>query len=436
MLLRIPLIYHIVRRNVSALYGDRANGNYPILRPYFDFNTKLQDKQKLEQNIRRRKLNIDLNKINDLWSTHAALSKKQCDLERRPKEILDSMESIDPKAKGSKDLTRKYKIELAMVKSDLKALKENARAVEDLFIDKFLDLPNDINERTPVDVNTVIFSYTDRRTVTEDDTENHLNKLNYVEYHDPHCYFLKGVAAEYDLALPFYCIEMFGLHGFMPFSNPDFIRSVLAEGGGVDKNDLMTIVDKDLGNKLNLMHIAGSGSMLSFLGFVTRLMVYKNYLPLKFVSSGKVFSNRDTTSSEDYGLYSACQTTNVQLFCMTDDESESLKQFDEIVGQMIEFYKHLDRTFRVVYVTGDQLSQAEDSRAVFEIFSHQRKCFIPVGHLSSYGDYVSKRLLIAFKDGNAKEMQFPHLISGSLINVTKYLAILLEDKGALKTPKM
>ncbi|XP_037029902.1 serine--tRNA synthetase-like protein Slimp [Bradysia coprophila] len=436
MLLRIPLIYHLVRRNVSALYGDRTKGNYPILRPYFDFNTKLHDKQKLEQNITRRKLNIDLNKINKLWSTYAALSKKQYDLERRPKEIVDSMKNVDPKAKGSDDLTRKYEIELAMVKSDLKALKESAHAVEDLFIHTFLDLPNDINERTPLDVNRVHFSHSDQQTITEDDTENHLNKVNYLEYHDPHCYFLKGDAAEYDLALPFYCMEMFGSHGFIPFSNPDFIRSVLAEGAGVDKSDLMTIVDEDLDNKLNLMHIAGGGSMLSFLGFVTRLMVYKNLLPLKFVSSGKVFSNRDTSSSEDYGLYSACQTTNVQLFCMTTNGSEALNQFDEIVGQMIEFYKRLDRMFRVVYVTGDQLDQAEDSRAVFEIFSHQRKCFIPVGHLSSYGDYVSKRLLIAFKDGNAKEMQFPHLISGSLINVTKYLAILLEDKGALKTPKM
>lgn len=435
MLLRIPLIYYIVRRNVSALYGDRVNGNFPILRPYFDFNAKLQDKHKLEQNIRLRKLNIDVNKIHELWSTYVALSQKKCVLERRPEELITTMKSVDPTAKDSEDLIRKYTIELAMVRTDLEALKENTLAVKELFIQKFLDLPNDINERTPLEANKVHFSYTDQRTATVDDTENHLNKVNYLEYHDPYCYFLKGDAAEFDLALPLHCMEMFGLHGFIAFSNPDFIRCILAEGGGADKDDLLTIVEEDLESKSNLMHMAGSGSMLSFLGFVTTLKMFKSYLPLKLISSGKVFSNRDNSSSADHGLYSTCQTTNVQLFVMTANESESLQQFDEIVGQMIEFYKRLDRTFRVTYVTGDQLSQAEDSRAVFEIFSIHRKCFVPVGDLSSYGDYVSKRLLTSFQDGNTKGLQFPHLISGSLINVTKYLAILLEDKGALNTPK-
>lgn len=435
MLLRIPRIPLIVCRNASALYGDKTNGTFPILRPYFDFNSKLQDKNKLEQNIKRRKLNIDLTRIDGLWSTYADLQKKKNDLEQRPLEIKASMKSVDPTAKDSEALIRKYEIELAMVKTDLKALKENSYAVEELFIQQFLDLPNDINERTPVNVNQVHFSYSDQRTSGVDETENHLNKVNYVEYHDPFCYFLKDDAAEFDLALPVYCMDKFSSYGFIPFSNPDFIRSILAEGASVDKINLITIADDDLEDKLNLTHLAGSGSMLSFLGFATKLVINKK-LPMKFMCSGKVFTSPEIGSSEDYGLYSACQTTNVQLFCMASNESESLNQFDGMVEQMIEFYKGLDRTFRVIYVTGEQLNPAEDCRAVFEIFSTHRNCFIPIGHLSSYGDHISKRLLVNIEPRGKKQVSFPHLISGSLINVTKYLAVLLEDKGALKTPKM
>lgn len=421
---------------MSALYitGDKANQNYAVLRPYFDFNAKLHNKQKLERNIKQRKLNIDLDEINLLWSTYVDVSRKKSVLEQKRKEIANAIRSVDPKADGSEALIRKFKIEGTMARTDLKTLKENGYALEDTFIHKFLDLPNDIHDRTPSLANEVYFN-SDQHTVN--DTENHLNKVNYLEYHDPFCYFLKSDAAKCDLKMPLYCMDMFRSFGCIPFSNPDFIRSILAEGAGVNVNDLLTIVEEDLENKLNLLHLAGSGSMLSFLGFVTKLLVYKNCLPLKFVSNGKTFSVRNTTSATDYGLYSACQTTNVQLFGVTANATESLHQFDETLEQMIQFYKTLDSTFRVSYVTGDQLTQSEELRAVFEMYSTHRKCFVPVGHLNSYGDYISKRLLFALKDDKVKQFQFPHLISGNVINVTKYLAILLEEKGGvLRTPSV
>lgn len=433
MILKVPLIYSIIRRNVSALYitGDKANKNYAVLRPYLDLNAKLNNKHKLEQNVRHRKMTIDLNEMQLLWSMYLDVSKKKCDLEQKRKEIANSIRNVDPKGDESEALIRKFKIEGAMARNDLKTLKENSYALEDMFIHKFLDLPNDIHERTPVEANQIFVSHSDHQTINE--AEHHLNKVDYVEYHDPFCYYLKSDAAKCDLNLPFYCMEMFRSFGFIPFSNPDFIRSILAEGAGVSVNDLLTIVEEDLENKLNLLHLAGSGSMLSFLGFVTKLLIYKNYLPLKFVSSGKKFSVPETSSTHN-GLYTACQTTNVQLFGMTINESESLHQFDETLEQMIEFYKRLDRNFRVSYVTGDELTQAESLRAVFEIYSPYRRCFIPIGHLSSYGDYVSKRLLIAYKDD--KQYKFPHLISGSIVDVTKLLAILLEAKGVFRTPKI
>lgn len=435
MLLKLPAIHHLIHRNLSALYitGDKANQNFAVLRPHFDFNAKLGNKQKFEQNISRRKLKVDLNELHLLWSTYLDVSQKKCDLEQKRKDIVHSIQNVDPKADQSEALISKFKIEGAMARNDLKALKENSYALEESFINKFLDLPNDIHDRTPLEADRIHYSQSDQPNIS--DAENHLNKVDYLEYHDPFCYFLKGAAAKCELNVPFYCMEMFRSFGFITFSNPDFVRRILVEGAGVNVNDLLTIVEEDLENKLNLLHLAGSGSMLSFLGFVTKLLVYKKFLPLKFVSSGKTFSTSHTNATEN-GLYSACQSTNVQLFGMASNASESLQQFDETLEQMIEFYKRLDRNFRVRYVTGDRLTQAEGLRADFEMYSPHRKCFVTVGHLSSYDDYISKRLLIAFKEDKVEQLKFPHLISGSVINVTKFLAILLEEKGVLRTPAM
>lgn len=435
MLLKVSPICNTIRRYVTALYvaGDKVALNYPGLRPYNDFNAKLQNKQELEQNIARRKMKMNLNEIQLLWSTYLDITKKKSDLEQRRKDIVKSVTDVDPQADGGEALIRKFKIEGAMAKNDLKSLKENSYAIEETFIHQFLDLPNDIHDRTPLEANRIYFSHSGQQIIS--DAEDHLNKSNYLKYHDPFCYFLRSDAAKCDLNLPFYCVDMFRSFGFIPFSNPDFIRTVLAEGAGVRVDDLMTIEEDDSENKCNLLHLAGSGSMLGFLGNVTKLKVSKSCLPLKFMSSGKDYTISDTNSAEN-GLYSACQTTNVQLFCMAGSESESLHQFDETLEQMKEFYKRLDRDFRITYVTADRLAQGESLRADFEMYSPHRKCFVTIGHLSGHGDYISKRLLIVLKGDNEKRLEFPHLISGRVINVTKFLALLLEEKGELRPPKI
>lgn len=433
MLLKIRRIYNIIQRNVSALYvtGDKASQNFAVLRPYFDFNSKLNNKQKLEQNINRRELNIDLNELQLLWSTYVDIEKRKSDLENRRQEIVNSIRKLLADGEENEALMRKLKIEGAMARDDLKTLKENSYALEDTFTQKFLSLPNDIHERTPLEEDRVYFSHFDQLCINE--TENHLSNVDYLEYYDPFCFYLRNDAAKCDLKLPLYCLEMFRSFGFIPFSNPDFVRTILSEGAGINPDELLTIIEEDLDNKLNLLHLAGSGSMLAFLGFVTKWLIFKSCLPLKFVSIGKEFSYSKTKSNES-GLYSTCQSTNIQLFGMSGNESEALSQFDETLEQMIEIYKRLDRSFRVTYVTGRKLHQAENFKAVFEMYSPYRKCYVPIGHLSSSGDYISKRLLVALKEDKEKVFQFPYLISGSVIDVTKFVAIVLEEKGVFRTP--
>ncbi|XP_037044723.1 serine--tRNA synthetase-like protein Slimp [Bradysia coprophila] len=431
MLLKLPLICRTVQRNASS-FSVTGQRNHAGVKPYIDFVAKLHDKQKLEHNIRQRKLNIDLNELYLLRTLDLSTKRSElARLDQKIKDILTSYSNADRTAEGIESLLKSLKLDAAKTKTEFKALAEDIKAYDDALLEKFLDLPNDIHERTPLDTSEIRFSYSSQRSI--DGAENHLDKVNYLEHHDPFCYFLKSDAAKCELQLPLHCKKMFRSFGFAPFSNPDFVRSILAEGAGIRLNDLLEIIEDDPKNKFNRLHLAGSGSMLSFLGFVTKLLVYRSRLPLKFVSSGKSFSLADTASI-DQGLYSTCQTTNVQLFSMTIDESESLRQFDETLEQMIKFYQRLDRTFRVRYVTADELAQAEQFRADFEVYSPHRKCFVPMGHLSSYGDFISRRLLIAFKEDSRSKFKFSHLISGNVINVTRFIAILLEEKGALSAP--
>ncbi len=155
MLLKLPVIRHIIHRNTAGL------------RPYLDFNARLANKQKFEQNISRRKWNVDLNELHLLWSTYRDVSQKKCDLEQKRRDIWNSIQKLlDSKSDQSEALIEKLKIERVMARKDFQALKENSYALEESFIHKFLDLPNDIHERTPLETDQVHYSQSDHPVKT------------------------------------------------------------------------------------------------------------------------------------------------------------------------------------------------------------------------------------------------------------------------------
>lgn len=425
-----PSLMQMSRRFIAALYltGDKAKENYAVLKPYLDFNEKFRDRKKLEENITNRKMKMDMDHMFQQWEMYRDMGLKKKRLELRRAEISDLMRRLD--SDENTDLKRKYQNEGRIVREDLKLLRESSYALEESFIGEYLSLPNSLHKRTPMDTAAKTFSYLNRKK--DEHHKSHLLNSDNLEFYDESCYFLKNDGAKFDLLYPLYVSQKLKKLGYIQFSNPDFVRTVIAEAAGCKLSELFLIDEKDESERINLLHLAGSASLLSFIAYIVKLSIYPNVLPLKLYSTGRQYILDHKTSDDNIqGLYASCQSNALQMFLVTDSQENADVLFDEAVNNVIEFYKPLNRHFRVVYVPAHVLYPAESLRSSFQLYSSLLDRYIEVGQLSQYGDYISKRVLFNLKGD--KPNKFPFIISGTAVNTAKILASSLEQQFELPT---
>lgn len=417
-------IFKIIKRQISALYvtGDKAKENYAVLTPFFDFHEKFNNREFLEKNIKARNLQIDIDNVYEKWGLYKDVELKKRVMEKRRSDVAEELQKTIVTDENG---IRKLKNEGRFLRDDLKNLKEMSYQLQDNFIHDFLDLPNELHERTTSDEH-VLLSYLTKNTKI--DSPYHLAADEFIDFFDETNYYLKGSAALFDLKLPFFCVNF--LKDFTQFSNPDFVRSILPEAAGLDPKDFFQIKEEETENKINLLHLSGGGSLTSFLGFISKLSVYPTSLPFQFIANGKEY--HPASGDLNMGLYSVSQSTVVQTFIATTTKKEADEKFDETVERFIEFYKKFNLHFQVVYSSADKLTPAESLRVNFEVYCPQHEKYFQIGHLSHFNNYLSKRLLFSFREG--KEYKFPHIVAGTMINVPKILANLIDNEGTFKMP--
>lgn len=409
----------LLQRNISALFvtGDKAKENFAVLTPLLNFDERLKNFQEIHENIRRRKLTVNLDDFKSEYKLFTTTMERKKALEERRSEIAQLIRESPNDAEG-------LKIQGGQVRDDLKQLKEHSYHLEDTFVHNFLALPNFIHERTPEDTKKVIYSFGNDRPQENSGISDEL-----VEFYDPTCYYMKGEAAKFDLFMPMQVLDVYREKGFINFSNPDFTRSIIAEGAGVDIKDLFLLKEDDIENKLNLLHLTGSGSFLNYLPFVTKLSTFPSQFPFKYICSGKQYDARNHFDHLD--LYKAVQATCCQSFIATTDGITFDDVMSEQIKILIEIFERFDLPFNIVYYPADQLGQAESCRIGVEMYSPSQNNQIEVGSFSYYSDYISKRLLFNYKIG--KEFHFPHIYSGS-VNIYKLLLVLIENSKDFQCP--
>lgn len=409
----------LLRRNISALFmtGDKAKENFAVLSPVLNFDERLNHFQEIQENLRRRKLTVDFDDFKSEYELYTSIKERKRAIEEQRVKLSNLIRNSPSEADG-------LKIQAVQLREDLKLLTKNSYHLEDSFVKSYLCLPNFIHERTPESEKKVIYSFKTDKPQSSSGISDEL-----IEFYDPTCYYMKSEAAKFDLFMPMHVLDLFQDKGFIKFSNPDFTRSVIAEGGGVDTKDLFLLKEDDIENKLNLLHLTGSGSLLNYLSFVTKLTVFQSAFPFKYICTGKQYDARNHFEHRD--LYKAVQATCCQSFVATADGNT----FDDIMSEQIkifiEIFERFDLPFNIVYYPADQLAQAESCRVGVEMFSPSQNYHIEFGNFSYYSDYISKRLLFNYKI--EKDFHFPHIYSGTL-NIYKLLLVLIENSKDFKCP--
>ncbi|GAB0097779.1 Serine--tRNA synthetase-like protein Slimp [Sergentomyia squamirostris] len=385
---RVTVFFTSHMRKFSALYltGDKAKEEYASVHPYLDLKAVLQDKQGLEQNMRQRKMQINIQEIYSQWKKFRDFQEKKVSLEKKRVEIVQVLKEAP---NLNLEAAEKLKAEGKALREVLKTLKEDSYSFEDEFITNFLKLPNSLHQREQP---KIISTYLERPTSGADGKSS-----------NSYSYYCKGDLARFDFNFTIFCQKFLRSKGFEYISNPDFVRSVVVEAAGVPMSHLYQVIEED-GNKINQLYLAGGASMLSFLGFIAKLSVPATQLPIKLMANGKVYCS-DTKR----------QGNAVQAFIATRNLQEAEEKFDELVQDLKEIYEKFNQHFRVIYVAPDHLGQSEMLRASIEMFSNQD--YSEVASVSLHGDYLSKRLLFNYKEG--KDNKFPNVVSSTVVNTSK-----------------
>lgn len=446
MLLKIRALTLMPRRFVSALYvpGDKASENVAVLVPVLDFDRRLADKTKLVENLTRRKTSIDVDDLYAQWELFKTVQANRKAVEARREQLRSLLRDLAKEIKApdktgtmqeyrlevsalreKTELIEKYKVEATTLKEDSKNLLQHSHLLENTFINTFLDIPNDTHADTP-DTEKLFASSNEVAKI--DGGPFHLEYENQIEYYDEKAYFLKNEAAQFDLHFPMHCVDFFRERKYVQFSNPDFAKTVLIEGGALPLDEFYEVTHSSHETCSNKLQLVGGGSMLSYLGFIAKLKVQPGRFPLRWISNGKQYTAKSDESAA--GLFDVSQSTCVQTFL-----SGTQEQMDESFGNTIkdvqQLYESLGVHYRMMYVAANHLKSAECLSVRFEMYSPHLQRYIEVGRISNFTDYISKRILFHY-DVKGKS-HFPHIVAGTVCNVTRVLAVLLEsNRGDIK----
>lgn len=419
-----------VRYSALFINGSKATDTFVYITPHIDIE-RIKNRKDLQNEIARRKSTYDLNKFESLWSFYEEIKQRKLDYDKKRADIsreLSQLMKIDPES----DAAKKYKIQNDLIKDNLKKLKVPLWSAEENAMVQALAVPNSLHRLTPDD--TVVLH---THLTAPSNKKDHLKigkDLGIINFKKNKNYYLTGDAAIFELGAKFYFSEALKKNGFVQFSNPDFVKSVIIEGCGEDHtdSDKSFILHHTEDRKVNVdsrLHLTGGGSLTSYMAYHAKNVINAKNLPFKYFSMGRQYV---PAPSDEDSLFHVSQSSVIQMFGGAKDSNELEQLLQDLTETLKTIYGELGYHFRLSYVPADKLLSWESLRLSVEMYSSSLASYVEVGNVSLSGDYISKRLLFTYTE--KKESKFPHIISGTLLNVPKLLACVLEQDEEFSVP--
>ncbi|OAD55989.1 Serine--tRNA ligase, mitochondrial, partial [Eufriesea mexicana] len=406
-----------------------------IIRRYVDFDERLADIEKLQRDLTARGLNLNANEIKNLWEFYKSVKSNKMQLQSQNDEMSKKLSPLFKK----KELTveeeaefTKLKLQIKVIKQDLKTIKGALADLNESILRKLFQLPNEVDERTPVQSPIIIKRVNSLNERSDLEKKNHIEigrRLGLLEYRNPMQYYLCNDAALFELGVLNYAGQIFSADNMIRVAGADFSRSLLIDGSGLnheDPADAFIIDNYTDADKNSRMHLVGGASLISFLAMHARQCINPCHLPIAYFSTGRQYTPF-RPGFTPIGLFTVCQASAALAFILVKDakSEEYHMQFEKLLNTVCKLYDNVCDHYQIVMRPASELRPWEAMRVSFELWSPFSKQYIEVGHISTYGEYFSKRLMIVYRSPN--KSAFPSVISGTVLSVPRLLGCLLEQ---------
>ena len=379
----------------------------------------------IEENLRKRDLDIDLDKLKLLDESRRALKFESEKLRAEQKKLGKEIASASEKEKV-------ILLEKAEKISDkVKSLSEETQQKDEEFFDAWIKIPNIVNSSSPMGKTDE-----DNKEVKKvGEPKNIKNPMTHLEIGEnlglidveraskisgSRFSYLFGDLVKIQFNLVSYTLNKLSEKGFNPTIPPVLVRENALFGTGFfpdDSDQVYEVQNDDL-------FLVGT-SEVSLAALHTDEIIDMNNLPLRYAGYSTCFRREAGTYGKDTsGIFRVHQFDKVEMFSFCDPE-KSNEEHEQILAIEEEILKDLEIPYRVVDVCTGDLGASAAKKYDIEAWIPSQKKYREVTSCSNTTDFQARRLNMRTKneDGNT----ILHTLNGTALAVGRILIALLEN---------
>ena len=379
----------------------------------------------IEENIRKRDLDIDLDKLKLLDESRRALKFESEKLRAEQKKLGKEIASASKKEKV-------ILLEQAEKISDkVKSLSEETQQKDEEFFDSWIKIPNIVNSSSPVGKTDE-----DNKEIKKvGEPQNIKNPMTHLEIGEnlglidveraskisgSRFSYLFGDLVKMQFNLVSYTLNKLSEKGFNPTIPPVLVRENALFGTGFfpdDSDQVYEVQNDDL-------FLVGT-SEVSLAALHTDEIIDIESLPLRYAGYSTCFRREAGTYGKDTsGIFRVHQFDKVEMFSFCDPE-KSNEEHEHILAIEEEILKDLEIPYRVVDVCTGDLGASAAKKYDIEAWIPSQQKYREVTSCSNTTDFQARRLNMRTKneDGNT----ILHTLNGTALAVGRILIALLEN---------
>jgi len=408
------------------LVSERAEKNISVVIPEADFRSH---QMALEVSMKAR--GMDTGELNKLVEGFNYLDYIQEERAKVTPLIMELRGKVTELKKANASLEEKQPLldQLRPLIAHQKELRQGQWTLEQSVMLQALDLPNLLSDAS-VTTEQVLRSHLPQLKSSKGSLSH--SELAGIDLRYPiscgQAPVLFGRLANFEMLLQWKVEDHLQGRCFWPLAGPDLVRSVVLDGCGADfsnqKENFALRETKEFETRESgqAMHLVGGASLFPFVTFFSKNIIHNpERLPQTYYNVGRQYHPREKTSNQS--LFHTEQSNAAFLFDINTYESDK-RRIKDLVQSCEELYESLNIHFRTVARPPDKLCPNESHRVSFELFSPAQDSYVEVGHLSCYGHYLSKRMMLKAKEKD--KLVDLRVIAGTIMDLTKVIGCLVE----------
>ena len=395
----------------------------------FDVELIRQDRESVEDMLRRRKVQAPLDKILSLDDRRLTLVRKTNQMREQRNKISESI----PKCSDANE--KKALIESnRKLRQSILELEEDLRQTENELNELLLNMPNMIAPDVPYG---------------EDDSENveikrwgtprdfEFTPLDHVEVGErlraidvargtkimgSRGYLLKSDAVHLEFALVRFALDILEPEGFVPIIPPVMVKEEILLGTRhypFFKDQIYRIEGENLG-------LVGT-SEIPLAAIHADELLSEDDLPIKYAGFSPCYRTEVGSGGKDIrGLMRVHQFDKVEMFIFSEP-SKSEEMHEYILALEEQIYQALEIPYRVVKICTGDLGPIAYKKYDIEFWRPYEGIYREITSCSNCTDFQARGLNVRYRPKDGGKTQFVHTLNGTAIAISRTLVAIFEN---------